>query len=104
MYNLDITPTLTKVSSAQNIEIREGKTFAKLPFKKIRKYGGKYVFTQTDTISLEKYEEYTSPMYEPETLIDLYFSTLIRNPETPLPLQVSLDVCKKMIFDTEIGR
>lgn len=64
------------------------KTYTTLPFNKIRKYGGKYVFTQTNTIDNEVYEEISDPDFMPSNLIEFYLKTMIDKPETETPIDI----------------
>lgn len=84
------------------VKAPDGKTYVVLPFNKIRKYNNRYMLTQTNTISNEKYIEYTSANFSPENLTDYYYYLRINQPDTTLPIKVPLEVCKTMVRNLTI--
>jgi exodeoxyribonuclease-5 len=79
------------------------KTYVQLSFCKIRKYGGKYVLTKSNTLDNETYEEIVSPEFTPKNLVEFYLKTMIESPMTELPMEIPpltlLSTIKKAIVD-----
>jgi len=84
--------------------MKPNRTFTTLPFPKIRKYLGKYVFTKTNTMDNELYEQYTSDEFKPTNLSEYYYYMMLRaeDPENALPLEVPASMLIDMVTNKTI--